>query len=215
MGISVFILSPKKSLTGLTTSAYDFYVRANCSVSSNSNWVGPINVIAVTGGGNTTYGYMNASINGQQFTGMKPFYYPFTGLKAKLQLGGDPAVGKILWVQGDTNPLDPTDTNNLEINLYINQALWHPGTYVLQPHTFAPNPSANVDLIIITPSNPAAIYEDEIAGSITITEFNSVTKRITGTFSFTYNLNNNGVLTGPFPVTNGSFDFELDATVFQ
>lgn len=36
-----------KTITGATVTAYDFYVRSNCSSTDHSSWVGPINVTAV------------------------------------------------------------------------------------------------------------------------------------------------------------------------
>jgi Fibronectin type III domain len=43
--------SKPKLITGLATTAYDFYVRAKCSATETSNWVGPIAVAAVTSQG--------------------------------------------------------------------------------------------------------------------------------------------------------------------
>jgi Fibronectin type III domain len=37
-----------KAISGLATISYDFYVRAKCSPTENSNWVGPINLAALT-----------------------------------------------------------------------------------------------------------------------------------------------------------------------
>ena len=71
-----------------------------------------------------------------------------------------------------------------------------------------------VDLIVS--EGGSVIYESEIPGTITILEFNSSTKRIKGTFSFTYNrVDVDGNITGPFTVTNGDFDFPLLDEVFD
>ncbi|WP_445452326.1 fibronectin type III domain-containing protein [Flavobacterium sp. 25HG05S-40] len=202
------------TVTGIAAaSSYDFYVRAKCSATDTSGWIGPVNVAAVGTVPVVTPTYMNATVNGQAFTGMKPFLYTFTGLKAKLS-SSDPS--KVLWIQGDSNPLDPTLANNVEINIRINEAFWAPGTYTLYGAFEAPEVAAEVDLIISTPTNPIATIEIESSGTITITEFNVTTKRIKGTFSFSYMLDDGtNPPTGPFQVTNGSFDFEMEDEVFN
>ncbi|MCF6132448.1 fibronectin type III domain-containing protein [Flavobacterium wongokense] len=213
-GTTVTSSNTTATVTGVSASGnFDFYVRAKCSATENSGWVGPTHVAAVSTGPVGTPAYMNATVNGQSFTGMKPFLYTFTGLKAKLATS-DPS--KVLWIQGDSNALDPTLANNVEINLRINEAFWAPGTYTLYGAFEAPEVAAEVDLIISTPTNPIATIEIESAGTITITEFNVTTKRIRGTFSFSYMLDDGtNPPTGPFQVTNGSFDFEMEDAVFQ
>lgn len=52
-GTSVTATTNSKTITGLATTAYDFYVRAVCSASQNSTWVGPVNMTAA----GTTGGY--------------------------------------------------------------------------------------------------------------------------------------------------------------
>ncbi len=48
-GTTVASSTNSKVISGLQTTSYDFYVRSKCSATSFSNWVGPINVIAVGG----------------------------------------------------------------------------------------------------------------------------------------------------------------------
>ncbi len=46
-GINTVLTNTKpKTISGLASTSYDFYVRAKCSATENSNWVGPINVAA-------------------------------------------------------------------------------------------------------------------------------------------------------------------------
>jgi hypothetical protein len=53
-----------KVISGLATSSYDIYVRAKCSITENSSWVGPINVPAVTSSGSSVVGnYLLTSVN--------------------------------------------------------------------------------------------------------------------------------------------------------
>lgn len=206
-----------KQISGLQANqSYDFYVRAKCSATTNSNWVGPFNVAAVvpgSGGGSTPL-YMGATVAGLTLSGMKPYFYPFSGIKAKIDIFSDPALGKVLLIQGNSNPLSTTLDNFVEITLRLHQDYWVPGTYSLQA-TGATLPANTVNLIIVNGSNTIEINEDELPGTITITEFNPTTKRIKGTFSFPYNLIDNGNTTGPFNLTNGTFDFDVEDDVFN
>jgi hypothetical protein len=216
-GTNVVSTTTTKQISNiLTTNAYDFYVRAKCSANQNSNWIGPINVAIVSVIPTTPPTYMNATVNGQSLIGMKPYFYPFTGLKAKLDIGSAP-TNKILFVQGDTDPLNTNPSNFIQISIKINQMYWTPGTYVINPdNPVDPDKIISANLIIVTPpTNTWEINENELQGTITIIEFNPTTKRIKGTFSFPYMLINNSVSTGPFQVTNGSFDFEIEDAVFQ
>ncbi|MEK8179780.1 fibronectin type III domain-containing protein [Flavobacterium buctense] len=193
--------------------AYDFYVRAICSTTQSSSWFGPVSVSSVAV--NTTYAYMNATVDGQTYTGMKPFYYPFAGIKAKLDIGSEP-TNKILFIQGHTDALNPNSSNFVEITLKINELYWAPGTYVLNADNPAdPDRVVTANLIIVNATNPYEVYEDEQQATLTIIEFNQTTKRIRGTFSFPYLIINNSNTTGPFQVTNGSFDFEIEDAVFN
>lgn len=201
-----------KLISGVNAnSSFDFYVRAICSPTEKSSWAGPF----LLTGGNTppvSYGYMSATINGQSFSNMKPFFYPIAGgayaFINSLMYGPD-----ALQIQGNTAPLDPQQQNNYEINLVIPRNLWLPGTYVLDPNTSfndeGPIPTCLMNLIIPLGGPSIAL---ETTGSITITEFNITTRRVKGTFNFSYMENNTdtGAEAGPFQVTNGTFDFPID-----
>lgn len=60
-GTSVTSTTTSKTITGLATSAYDFYVRATCSGSQNSTWVGPVNMAAA---GTTGSYYLRMKVDG-------------------------------------------------------------------------------------------------------------------------------------------------------
>lgn len=196
-------------------SAYDFYVRAKCSATENSAWVGPVSVSAVTS--LPVIGYMNANVNGVQYNQMKPAYYTVTGLPIGVnEVVIDTGTIRTIKIQGNSDPFFST-TSGVEINLILSQQYWQPGTYTLKS-AFDTNNTASqypfVDLII-QESGPV-VYENEIPGTITITEFSNVTKRIQGTFSFNYMTSDgNGNQSGPFNVINGEFGFTLKDEVFQ
>lgn len=63
-GTTVSASGSPKTITGLlATTAYDFYVRSNCSATDNSSWAGPITVAAV--GGATTGDYWPRAVGNQ------------------------------------------------------------------------------------------------------------------------------------------------------
>lgn len=190
---------------------YDFYVRSVCSPTQITASSGPFTVNSVTSP--VTYSFMNANVNGVQYNGMKPYFYPVAGVNASLELGSS----RVLSFQGHSNPLSTASNNFVEITIKLPQTFWQPGTYVLEGEgaAFQNDPKPAVNLIIVQGSNTFEVFENEIPGTITILEFNSTTKRIRGTFNFRYNLSENGVTTGPFNVTNGTFDFPVDDEVFQ
>lgn len=204
-GTTVTSTAPTKQLTGLTgAQAYHVYVRTVCSSTTFSDWVGPINVAGGTTGP-VSYGYMNANVNGTQYNGLKPYFYPFTGLNAHI----DALSGKLL-IQGNSDPLTNPPANFTEITIKIPLEFAHTGTYVLHPTSTDVDPAVTVDLIMVNPTNGWTTYENEIPGTLTITNFDTTNLRIQGTFSFTYELTGDGT-GGPFNVSNGTFDFPLEA----
>jgi hypothetical protein len=61
-GTTVNSATTTKTITGLQTTSYDFYVRAVCSTTQNSTWLGPINILAA--GQTTTDYYLRMKSNG-------------------------------------------------------------------------------------------------------------------------------------------------------
>jgi hypothetical protein len=55
--------SLSKAVDGLTNASYSFYVRAKCSATEYSNWVGPVNLAAVSTGGGVAGTYILTAFN--------------------------------------------------------------------------------------------------------------------------------------------------------
>lgn len=198
--------------------SYDFYIRANCNDDAEySNWIGPVNVAAVSTGGGSTPLFMNAKVNGVQYNQMKPVFYTITGVEVGVDYNYNVADEfKLLRIQGNSDPFN-TSTNGVEINLFLSEAFWTTGTFVLKSASQTTSQETDYPYVdILVEESGDVIYENEVPGTITILEFNSTTKRIKGTFSFTYmRSDGNGNITGPFNVTNGEFDFPLKDEVFN
>ena len=153
---------------------------------------------------------MTANINGVQYNNMVPFLYSFTGNDVIVENNGAP-VGdpRYLKIQGDTSD---TIGSLTEINFHIPNAKWVPGTYPLT-ETFDLGGSLLCQVNLVLPyiaGNPD--FSTVTGGSITITEFNLTTKRIKGTFNITYQ---KGGLPTNYQITNGTFNYGLDASYFN
>ncbi|HEX9979860.1 MAG TPA: fibronectin type III domain-containing protein [Flavobacterium sp.] len=206
-----------KQVAGIAaTGTFDFYVRAICSSTDTSSWVGPITV-SPAGTTPTGFTYMNANIDGVQHNNMKPMLYPVSGAMAALtSFSGETEEPELaLRIQGNTDALNPGSSNFAEITLILHKDYWTPGTYTLiSTDDQVTWPAATVNLIMVNATNSWTVYENELPGTITVTEFDTVNKRIKGTFTFTYELSDEGDVTGPFTVT-GNFDFPVDPDAFE
>lgn len=211
-GTSVTTTTPSKTITGLAATSYDFYVRAKCSATQNSAWFGPINIVAVAAVDNAP-ALMTANIAGVQFNNMKPYLYGVTGNDVNVLNNGAPAGDpRYLWIQGDTS--DNLSTLS-EIDLYIPSNLFAPGTYTLsEVNNFEDVLYCQVKMLT-NPGSSISTYNQITGGTITITEFNLVTRRIKGTFSFDYDKLINSMPSGSFQVTNGTFNYGLDNSYFD
>ncbi len=204
--------TPTKVVSGLLSNvSYDFYVRSNCSANQNSNWVGPINIVAATTVDNSAL--MTANIAGVQYNNMKPYLYSFSGNDISVQ-NPAPAAGEYTYVQIQGATSDNVPSSH-QLNLYIPNNLWSVGTYNLsEAINFETADYCQVWLITNYGANPVTTNE-LISGSVTITEFNTVTRRIKGTFSFSYEKFLDGVSAGVYQVTNGTFNYGLDDPYFD
>lgn len=211
-GTSIISEFTTASITELEMGSYDFYVRSRCSVSQNSNWVGPINLEEASGIGSNS-AIMTANIAGIQYDNMVPFVYGTTGIDVAVLNNAAPlAAPRYLWIQGVT-------TDNLlassEISLYVPNSFWSIGDYAL--FSFDNLSGANFCQVKLL-TNPGSLVSTNnriIAGSISITEFNVDNRVVRGTFSFSYEKFVEGEFAGEFSVTNGTFSYELDDPYFN
>ena len=153
---------------------------------------------------------MTANIAGVQYNQMQPYGYPFTNdvNVMSTEIGINPYF---LWIQGDT-AIDLATSK--EINLYIPESLWNPGTYNLSEQLDMSASICQVHMISEVGAGPiTSIYVTN--GTLTVTEFNRASRRIKGTFSFTYDKTVDDVPQGTFQVTNGTFNYALDDPYFN
>jgi len=210
-GTTVATTAKPKTITGLQTSSYDFYVRAKCSATENSSWTGPFTISSVQAIDNSP-ALMTANIESTQYDHMVPYQYSFIPTDIHVMNNGAP-VGdpRYIWIQGVT-------TDNLstikEIDLYIPTFQWAPGTYTLTER--AGFDGYNFSQAYFLTNSPGQTITNNISGgTITVTEFNLTSKRIKGTFSFNYEKIVNGVSAGTFTVSNGTFNYGLDDPYFN
>ena len=208
-------------LTGLTPgTSYDIYVRSLCSDSEHSVWVGPV---TVTSAGTApvdptippvgTYDFMNANVNGVQFNNMKPLGYGFTN-GTTVHTWGDDNEFVYLKMQADSNQT-PLVNGEFEINLYIPEAQWLPGTYPLIDNNDSSHDGADssVHYIRLESYSVSVIISN---GTITVSEFDETARRIKGTFSYDYTVTDaNENVSEVRHVTGGTFDYPLDDEYFD
>lgn len=212
-------------ITGLTPgTVYDIYVRSLCSDTEHSTWVGPI---TITSGGTApvdptvpptvppagTYDFMNANVNGVQFNNMKPLGYGFTN-GSTVHTWGDNSEFNYLKLQADSNPV-PLVNGAFEINLYIPQGQWAPGTYPLIDNndSLHDGASSSVHYIRLESYYVSVVISN---GTLTVSQFDLAAKRIKGTFSYDYTVtDSNDVVSEVRHVTAGTFDYPLDDDFFN
>lgn len=212
-GTSTTSSTPSKAITGLTDAAYDFYVRAHCSETQNSDWVGPIQLLEFTVIDHTAL--MTANIGGTQYSQMQPYMYPTTPAVMVLNTDATSGEHKYLQIQGDTSN---DITTSIEFNFYLPDNLWQPGTYPINNFTDWVTSSVVQLTVVSEPlaSPPIIKRVVEGSGNIVVTEFNLTERRIRGTFSFSYTKQVTGspdIQT--IQVTGGTFYYALDDDYFN
>ena len=194
-GVGNFV-SSIASLTANTT----YYVRA---YATNANGTAYGNQVTFTssstgGGGGSTGFAMTAKINGVQFQANNPFG---TNLFSGTNIYDYFPQADYVMLQGRQGGL----LGYPEINIWLKRSDMTVGTHTIGSETYTTPPSHFIDLIDISSTD----FEDTVQGSITITEVNTTTKIVKGTFQFTTSDDVNA--TTPvinYTVTNGTFNYQ-------
>ncbi|WP_053991620.1 hypothetical protein [Mangrovimonas sp. TPBH4] len=170
---------------------------------------------------NSSVALMTANLDGVQYNDMKPNGFnqfedaidmaTFSGFNDYdyIKLQGNSTYAQII-----------PDNTSKEINIYIPENAWQEGTYNLAPYPTSDEYSygivPHIDIIFFYENNIQG-YEGELGGTITITNFDLVSRIITGTFEFQYiKVNNNTEeVSGPFNCINGTFNYSLDEDYFD
>ena len=162
--------------------------------------------------------FMSANINGIQFNNLKPMDYVDASTKqVTIETYTTEGINyKYLLIQGSNITMNSFASNeSLIINLRIPQSQWNVGTYdlVSENATIMNGSKSSIGFYDLGRGNKTISVEQ---GSIRVTDFDIVSKRIKGNFNITYYLiTNNDIVEGPFTLTNGTFNYELDDPYFQ
>lgn len=205
-GIGSFTSQITPTLPGTT-----YYVRAYARNVNGTSYGNQVTFVASVGAVDTTPALMTANIDGVQYDMMRPFMYSVIGNDISVMNDGAPADElQYIKIQGTNND---AMVNSKQIELYIPDTKWAPGTYPLEWDMGFEMDVCWAKMIVFSTPETRAI---ETSGTITVTEFNLTTKRIKGTFQFVYEkLDANGNPMGTFEVTNGTFNYGLDDPYFN
>ncbi|NJM80363.1 MAG: hypothetical protein HC854_13480 [Flavobacterium sp.] len=160
--------------------------------------------------------FMSANLNGFQYDGLKPMdYVDGSTNESKVEVYTiEQSNYNYLLLQGsDITSNGVVAANSIIIDLRIPQGQWNVGTYDLQDGNSVIMNGNNscVDLYNLG----SGLKTHSITnGSITITEFDTVNRVIRGTFNFTYYIQNDMAVEGPYTLTTGTFNYKLDAPNF-
>lgn len=180
----------------------------SCSSSSDDNEPDPI--------ADETGAMMTANIAGVQYNTMQPVLYDGTHATRVVLFAGTDE--NFLAIQGNSSPMIPWGGDSKEINLFIPESQWIPGTYLL---TDIPSMNgvaqSNVNIIYNDSSLPTSQSNEEEDGSITVTRFDLQERVIEGTFEFRFRLYfvGSGTRSDIMEVRNGTFKYALDDSFFD
>lgn len=192
------------TLTGLVANT-TYYVRA---YATNANGTAYGNEVSFTTASVSSSLFMAGTFNGTAMSNMRPTWYGGSfGGTVEVDVNNDHNGDRYLQLQGD-------GLNGLQLNIWIPESQWQVGTYNLFDHDTYGALNSNAWLI----QNLSGVSSTDItSGTITILEFNLTSKKIRGTFSFTYYnfMVAGGPNQGPYQVTNGTFDYKLNDPYFN
>lgn len=161
--------------------------------------------------------FMDANVNGVQFSNLRPMNYVDSSSnqsKVEVYTSSTLLTHNYLFLQGSNVTQGGTaNADSILINLRIPQSQWVIGTYELQDAKTVVMNGNNSSVEIFDIGRGVKTQAIQ-GGIITITEFNMVTRRVKGFFSFTYTTVNNLVVEGPFAVSGGTFNYKLDGAYF-
>ncbi|WP_310557926.1 hypothetical protein [Flavobacterium sp.] len=191
--------------TGIFTSAISglvgstvYYVRAYATNANGTSYGNQV-TFTTSGSGSGSSGFaMTAKINGVQFQANNPYG---TNLFSSTNIWDYFPLTDYVMLQGRQGGLlgDP------EINIWLKKSDIKVGTYNIGKETFNTPPSHFIDLT----DNSNSVFELTLQGTITITEVNTTTKIVKGTFQFT--TTDDLVPAIPvvdYTVTNGTFNYK-------
>lgn len=192
-------------MTGLS-SLTRYYVKAYATNSNGTKYGNEVSFTTANFNLNNTPALMTANINGVQFNNMQPFWYASNQIDVSII---DTINTFYLEIEGSENPSPGNSATRRTINLYIPQNKWVVGNYSFMLNDGYFDASINACQAKIVTNGTV---QKVTSGSIAVTEFNTVTKRIKGTFSFGYITS---VSSPVYQVLNGTFNYALDDPYFN
>ena len=171
-----------------------------------------------------SFAFMTAFFDGIQYDDMKPNFFGLLNNNAVGVVTFPNNEVNFLRIQGNNTYSSGTITNETrEIVLFIPENAWQVGTYDMTNYAINPNDNEqgltealpHVDLNFFYEDGSSA-FALETGGTLTVTEFDLELKVISGTFELPYNkTDNDGQISGPFDLTNGTFNYSLDDEFFE
>lgn len=158
---------------------------------------------------NNEYLFMNASISGDDYEGMRPPLYPDITASDVYTLLGDNSGMKILHLHGFTGSIFG---NSISIEIFIRSNEWEQGVYTLYPGRNN-SEQCSVDLSIYNGSD-INYYATE-GGELSITNFDTANRLIEGTFKFPYASESESGTNEYDEWISGTFEFPLDHAEFD
>lgn len=160
--------------------------------------------------------FMSGELNGFPYANLKPLaYLDASSSQTTLETYVTPLTShKYLVLQGTDMSLNGSaSTESILINIRIPESQWAVGVYQLKDDVSFPMNGLNSCVSLVEAG--AGNKTKSLSGTIVITEFDPIGKRIKGNFSFTYFRENDTFLEQPLTFNNGTFNYKLDDPYFN